>query len=87
MHHTYIVGKYKNYLHEKFNIFLVIYSNLPDFCNYFMLFRNRISGVKVSVLASSAVDRGFEPKTVKLVFVASPLRTQYEGVRAKTAWD
>jgi hypothetical protein len=24
------------------------------------------------VLASSAVDRGFEPQTIKLVFVASP---------------
>ena len=71
---------------HKFNIFLVIYSNPPDFCNYFILFRNRISGVMVSVLASSAVDRGFEPKTVKLVFVASLLSTQYEGVRAKRAW-
>ena len=34
----------------------------------------------VSVLASTAVDRGFEPdrvkpKTIKLVFVASPLNT------------
>ena len=36
----------------------------------------------VSVLASSEVDHGFEPdrvipKTMKLVFVASPLSTQY----------
>jgi hypothetical protein len=36
----------------------------------------------VSVLASSAVDRGFKPgwvkpKTIKLVFVASPLSTQH----------
>jgi hypothetical protein len=31
---------------------------------------NRINGVMVSVLASSAVDRGFKPKTIKLVFVA-----------------
>jgi hypothetical protein len=36
----------------------------------------------VSVLASSAVDRGFEPRSgqtkdlMKLVFVASPLGTQ-----------
>ena len=42
---------------------------------------NLFGGVMVSVLASSAVDRGFEPgrvkpKTMKLVFVASPLRTQ-----------
>ena len=36
----------------------------------------------VSMLASSAVDRGFEPrrfkpKTIKLAFVASPLSTQH----------
>jgi hypothetical protein len=36
----------------------------------------------VSVLASSAVDRGFEPrwvkpKIIKLVFAASPLSTQH----------
>ena len=35
----------------------------------------------VSMLASSAVDRGFDPwsvkpKTIKFVFVASPLSTQ-----------
>jgi hypothetical protein len=39
---------------------------------------NRIHGVMVSVLATSAVDRGFEPqKTIKLVFDASPLSTQH----------
>ena len=43
---------------------------------------NRTSGVMVSVLASRAVDRGFEPgpikpNTIKLVFVASPLSTQH----------
>jgi hypothetical protein len=42
---------------------------------------NRIGGVMVSVLASSAVDRGFEPRSVKsktiiLVFIASSLSTQ-----------
>jgi hypothetical protein len=45
----------------------------------------------VSVLASSAVDRGsspgrVKPKTIKLVFVASPLSTRYYGERAKTGW-
>ena len=45
----------------------------------------------VSVLASRAVDRGFEsllvkPKTIKLVFVASPVSTQHWGERAKTGW-
>ena len=44
---------------------------------------NRISGVMVSVLNSSAVDRGFEsdqvqPQTIKMVFVASPLSTQHK---------
>jgi hypothetical protein len=43
---------------------------------------NHIGGVMVSVLASSAVNRGFEPvrvkpKTKKLVFAASPLSTQH----------
>ena len=39
---------------------------------------NRIGDVMVSVLVSSAVDRGFEPQsnqTIKFVFVASPLNT------------
>ena len=45
----------------------------------------------VSVLASSAVDRGFEhrsgqPRTIQLVFVASPLSTQHYGERAKIGW-
>ena len=35
-----------------------------------------MSGVMVSVLPSSAVDHGFEPKTIKLVFVASPINTK-----------
>ena len=46
-------------------------------------------GVKVSVLASIAVDSGFEPrsgqtKDLKLVFVASPLSTQHIMERRKT---
>jgi hypothetical protein len=45
----------------------------------------------VNVLASSVVDRGFEPqsgqtKTIKLVFFASPLSTQHYGEGAKTGW-
>ena len=36
-----------------------------------------IGGVMISMLASSAIDRGFEPKTIKLVFAAYPLSTQY----------
>jgi hypothetical protein len=50
---------------------------------------NRIGGVMVSVLASNAVDCGFEPsritpETIKLVFLASPLSTRRQGERAKT---
>ena len=42
-----------------------------------------IGGIMVSVVVSSVVDRGFEPqsrknpKTVNLVFVATPLSTQH----------
>jgi hypothetical protein len=43
-----------------------------------------MSGVMVSVLPSSAVDHGFEPKTIKLVFVASPINTKDWGLREKT---
>ena len=53
--------------------------------------KHRIGGVMVSVLVSSAIDRGFEPrsgqtKDYKLVFVASPLSTQHYGERAKIGW-
>jgi hypothetical protein len=44
--------------------------------------KNCNGGVMVTVLASSAVDRGFEPnrvklKTIKMVFVAFPLSMQH----------
>jgi hypothetical protein len=50
-------------------------------CNYIIL-ANRIGDVVVSVLTSSAVDRGFEPRPVKpktknLVCVASLLSTHH----------
>jgi hypothetical protein len=32
------------------------------------------------------VDRGFQPKTIILEFVASPLNTQLGGERANTVW-
>jgi hypothetical protein len=40
--------------------------------------RNRISGVNVSMLSLNGIDRGFE--TIKLVFVASLLKTQHSLV-------
>ena len=46
----------------------------------------------VSSLASSAVDRGLDPRSsqtidyIKLVYVAFPLSTQHEGERTKTGW-
>jgi hypothetical protein len=51
-------------------------SNIP------LHIHNFIGGVMISILASSAVDRGFEydrvkPMTLKLIFVATPLRTQH----------
>jgi hypothetical protein len=50
-------------------------------------FFNHIGGVMVSMLASSAVDRGFKPKTIKLyIAVASPLNTQHLGELAKICW-
>ena len=59
-------------------ISLTLISNLKEITYYHS---NRIGGVMVSVLASSAVDRGLEPqpgrtKTIKLVFIASPISTQ-----------
>jgi hypothetical protein len=44
-----------------------------------------------SVLASSVIDRGFEPRsgqpsTITLVCVASTKSTQHYGERAKTGW-
>ena len=47
---------------------------------------NRIGGVMVSVLASSAIDRGFEPRLMKLAFVASLLYTQFYGERTNIGW-
>ena len=51
-------------------------------CDYTSIVDNPMGGVQVSVVASSAVDRVFEPgrlkpKTVKLVFAASPLSKQH----------
>ena len=48
-----------------------------------------IGDVMVVMIASSEVDSGFEydrvkPKTLKLVFVASPLSTQHLGERSNT---
>ena len=45
----------------------------------------------VSMLTSSAIDRGFEPrqgqtKDYKLVFLASLLSKQHQGENAKTGW-
>ena len=68
-----------------FNLFLSIF--IPSYANsnlhvsilYILIIHG---GIMVSVLASSAVDRGFEhrwgqTKTLKFVFDASPLSTQH----------
>ena len=46
--------------------------------------QDRLGRVMVSVLSSTAEGRGIKPKTLKLVFAASPLSTQHYGVRAKS---
>ena len=48
---------------------------LTSFLMLLLSFFNRVGGVMISVLASSP-DR-VKPKTMKLVFVASPLSTQH----------
>ena len=59
------------------------YFNIADLCEGVLSFLpNRIGGVMVNVLASSTVDvvlspDRVNPKTIKLVFFASPLITQY----------
>ena len=48
---------------------------------------NHLGGVMVRMLASTAIDSGFEPQSGQTkVFVASPLCTQHQGVRAKTGF-
>jgi hypothetical protein len=54
-----IVNKYNSLIHWFFFYYIVLY----------ML--NRIGGIMVNVLASSVVDRGFEPRVVYLVLVFS----------------
>jgi hypothetical protein len=49
---------------------------------FFPNITNHIGGIMVSLLASSVVEHGFEPpsgqtRTMKLIFVASPLSTQH----------
>jgi hypothetical protein len=58
---------------------------------YYSTAVNRIGGVMVSILASRAVDRGFEhqlnkAKHYKIGFVASPLCLQHCGGKAPTGW-
>ena len=55
---------------------LAILQICPRFKLIFIRY-NCIGSVMVSVLASSAVDRRITPKTMKLVFVVSPLSTQH----------
>jgi hypothetical protein len=53
------------------------------FISFLFIQQNRIGGVMVSVLTSSVVDRGFEPRSGQTkdyeinIFVASPLSTQH----------
>jgi hypothetical protein len=54
-----------------------------------IIISNRIGGVMVSVLASSAIDHGFESRsgqTKDYEIGISPLSTQQQGERANTGW-
>jgi hypothetical protein len=64
-------------------------SSVYHICFVLNCLRYCISGVMISMLPSSLVDRGFEhrsrqPKIMKLVFVAFTLSTQHYGERAET---
>jgi hypothetical protein len=48
---------------KKCRMCFLLHSTLPLKSNGFSLITNRIGGVMVSVLASSVVDRGFEPRS------------------------
>ena len=70
-------------------------NNKHIFVYFFYIYKplfNRIGGVIVSMLASIAVDRGFKPdrvkpKTIKLVFVASPLSTAKHATLRRKSKD
>jgi hypothetical protein len=80
--YTYIINK-KKFPSRTLPCSNEIGINLTALNRQFIWLRNSIGGVMVSVLASSAVDRGFEPKSgqtkdyIKLVCVASPLSMQH----------
>ena len=74
---------YTWYLKNILGNFFFLSFNFKPWLKYNLYFTiNCIGGVMVSVLASSAVIRGFEPrsgqtKAIELIFVASSLSTQY----------
>ena len=52
---------------------------------------NRVGGVMVIVLDSTAVDRGFEPRSgqtkgYEMMFVSPLLNMEHQGERTKTGW-
>ena len=65
------------YLHQEFSLYFhLALILLSSFLFFFLILNNHIDGVMVSVLASSAIGRGCEPRsgqTIDLVFIASPL--------------
>ena len=71
-------GIRKNILGILFFQALISSHGSDNICNLLHFCINRIGGIMVSVLASSAASRRFEPrsvqtKAIKLIFVASPL--------------
>ena len=53
----------ENYKSKQVTDFIAWPSRCHDTIQYFLFFLNRIGGVMVNVLASSAVDCGFEPRS------------------------
>ena len=67
-------------------------NSLTNFITYVRELTYHIGDVISSMLASSVVDCGLEPRSgqprdfKKMVFSASPLSTQLYGVRANAGW-
>ena len=68
-----------NYWKQRKNNYVYCVLDYKDNSKYTKSKKKCISGVMVSVLASSVINRRDrdKPKTIKLVFVAAPLSTQH----------
>ena len=74
-----IQKRYQKWAEERF----VSFNTADSLVFIFYQFSNLISGVIVSVGSSPG---HVKPKTIKLVFAASPISTQLWQLKAKTGW-